>query len=396
MLLDESEELATFRGDVRAFTRANLPADIADKTRAGLEYGKSDFVRWQKILQKKGWFATAWPREHGGAEWSLEKRLVFMQESALCGAPPISPYGVSMVGPVLYTFGNAAQRARHLPGILDSDVWWCQGYSEPNSGSDLASLKTTAHRDGDHYIVNGTKLWTTEAHWADWMHCLVRTDKDVKPQKGISFLLIDMKTPGISVRPIVTIDGQHHTNQIFFDDVRVPVENRVGDEGQGWTMAKFLLSNERVAIADTGPKLNLLDAIKHMLNAVDASDAVKLPLRHKLADAEIQLLALCAFEQDCVGMWSGGGSKEGPHASVLKIRGTEILQLLSEIALEIEGPLGGAHDPRDLHLDAAAVRAPAQRASMMAHQYLYGRCWSIFGGTNEIQRSIIAQAILPR
>ena len=305
----------------------------------------------------------------------------------------ISPYGVNMVGPVLQAFGTAEQQQKYLPGILSNETWWCQGYSEPNAGSDLASLKTTAVRDGDHYIVNGTKMWTTEAHWADMMHCLVRTDREVKPQRGISFLLIDMKSPGISIQPIVTIDGQHHTNQTFFDDVRVPVENLVGTEGQGWTIAKFLLSNERVAIADTGPKLRLLARIKAMLAALPSSPG-KGHLANKLADAEIQLLGLCAMEEDYVQSWSDGGSKEGPQASILKIRGTEILQYLSEIAMEIEGPMGAAHDPHDLHRDPAGDIGPAAQASLIAHQYLYGRCWSIFGGTNEIQRTIIAQNLL--
>ncbi len=391
--LAESSESAAFRTEVRSFVATNLPADIAARGAKGLEIAKADFVRWQKILRQKGWFAAAWSPVYGGAGWDLERQLVFLQEAALGNAPMIIPYGVNMVGPVLQTFGTPEQQARHLPGILSSDVWWCQGYSEPNSGSDLASLKTSAVRDGDNFVVNGTKMWTTEAHWADWMHCLVRTDKEVKPQHGISFLLIDMTTPGITIKPIVTIDGQHHTNQIFFDDVHVPAENLVGGAGQGWTIAKFLLSNERVAIADTGPKLRLLDQIKSLLAGLDDTPARQM-LSHKLAHAEIQLLTLCALETDYVKAWADGGSKEGPQASVLKIRGTEILQLLSEIAIEIEGPMGAAHDPRDLHLPSDAVLTPAQAASTMAHHYLYGRCWSIFGGTNEIQRGIIAKAVL--
>jgi alkylation response protein AidB-like acyl-CoA dehydrogenase len=225
------------------------------------------------------------------------------------------------------------------------------------------------------------------------MHCLVRTDREVKAQQGISFLLIDMTAPGITIQPILTLDGQHHVNQIFLDDVRVPAGNLVGGEGQGWTIAKFLLSNERVAIADTGAKLRLLSQIKAMLAEV-AESPTRLLLTQKLAEVEIQLLALCAMEADYVKDWSGGGSKEGPGASVLKIRGTEILQRLSDIALEIEGPLGAAHDPRDLHLPAGTQLSPAQSASMIGHQYLYNRCWSIFGGTNEIQRGIIARAVL--
>lgn len=382
-----------FRAEVREFVRAHLPADIARKGALGLEIHKEDYVRWQKILLEKGWFAAGWPAEHGGADWPIDKQLIFLQESALNNAPMIIPYGVNMIGPVLQEFGNAEQQARFLPGILSSDTWWCQGYSEPNSGSDLASLKTTAVRDGDHYIVNGTKMWTTEAHWADMMHCLVRTDKEVKPQRGISMLLIDMNSPGIDVRPIVTIDGQHHTNQLFLDNVRVPVENLVGEEGQGWTIAKFLLSHERVAIADTGPKLRLLKNIKAMMAQVPASPS-RDRLAEKLAGAEIELLTLCELEQNYVSKWAEGASREGPEASVLKIRSTEILQRLSEIALEIEGPLGGAHDPHDLHLEPGGQFSPAQLASFMGHQYLYGRCWSIFGGTNEIQRNLIARSLV--
>jgi alkylation response protein AidB-like acyl-CoA dehydrogenase len=382
-----------FRTEVRDFVRSHLPEDITRKGVLGLEIHKEDYVRWQKILREKGWFGAAWPVEHGGSGWSLERQLVFLQEASLNNAPMIMPYGVNMIGPVLQAFGTVEQRAKYLPGILSSDTWWWQGSSEPNAGSDLASLKTTAVREGDQYIVNGTKMWTTEAHWAEMMHCLVRTERGAKPQRGISFLLIDMKSPGIEVRPIITIDGQHHTNQIFFDDVRVPVENRVGAEGEGWAIAKFLLSNERVAIADTGPKLRLLRTIKAMLRGVPQSPARTL-LTNKLADAEIQMLALCALEESYVADWTDGRSKEGPNASVLKIRGTEILQLLSEIALEIEGPMGAAHDPSDLHRSPSGDFTPAQRASLLAHQYLYGRCWSIFGGTNEIQRNLIARTLL--
>lgn len=394
---DETPEIGAFRQEVRSFVRTHLPADLAARGRAGLEFGKEDFVRWQKILFAHGWFAAAWPREHGGGGWSLERQLALVQETGCAGAPMVIPYGVNMVGPIIYTFGTPEQRERHLPGILSSEVWWCQGYSEPNAGSDLASLKTTAVRDGDHYIVNGTKMWTTQAQWADWMHCLVRTDRDAKPQAGISFLLIDMKTPGITIRPIVTIDGQCHTNQVFLDDVRIPIANLVGAEGQGWTLAKFLLANERVAIADTGPKLKLLHDIKAMFRALVQREGVTpgvTGLADRLADAEIQLAALCALERDYVRAWQDGASRAGPEASILKVRGTEILQLLSEIALAIAGPWGAVHDPADLHLGTATALPSAQRASAMAHQYLYGRCWSIFGGTNEVQRGLIARSVL--
>ena len=399
LLLDEGPALAAFRDEVRSFVRANVPPALALKGQQGLEYDKADFVAWQGLLHRHGWFAAAWPVEHGGVGWDLERQLTFLQEAALNDAPFIVPYGVNMVGPVLYTFGTPAQRSRHLPGILSSEVWWCQGYSEPNAGSDLASLKTTAVRDGDDYIVNGTKMWTTEAHWADWMHCLVRTDRTVKAQRGISFLLIDMRSPGITVRPIVTIDGQHHTNQVFLDDVRVPAENLVGAEGQGWSIAKFLLSNERVAIADTGPKLRLLTDLRRRLHAATQSgmldQAAAQSLEVQIADAAIQLSALCALEKTYVRAWAHGAASDGPQASVLKIRGTEILQLMSELALQIAGPMSAVHDPADLHAEPTEEPTQAIEASVAAHRYLYGRCWSIFGGTNEIQRGIIARAVLP-
>jgi alkylation response protein AidB-like acyl-CoA dehydrogenase len=390
-------EANAFRREVRDFVRDHLPPDLRSKSEKGLEFTKADYVQWQKLLREKGWFAGAWPVELGGQGWNLERQLAFVQEAGRAGAPMIIPYGVNMVGPVIYSFGSEDQKERHLPGILSSDVWWCQGYSEPNAGSDLASLKTSAVRDGDDYVVNGTKMWTTEAHWADWMHCLVRTDREGKPQAGISFLLIDMKTPGIDVKPIVTIDGQHHTNQIFFDDVRVPVSNLVGEEGQGWSIAKFLLANERVSIADTGPKLRLFRQIKEMFAVLreqeGATGHVAL-IGDNLADAQIQLKALCAMEQDYVRAWQDGAGRDGPEASFLKLRGTDILQYLTEIALEIEGPLGAVHDPADLHLPPGSNLSPSQSASTMAHHYLYGRCWSIFGGTSEIQRSLIAKSIL--
>lgn len=395
---DADDEIAAFRAQVQTFIHKALPDDIAAKGRNGLEITKNDYVTWQKILREKGWFAAAWPQQHGGAGWDIHRQLVLLQEAALADAPLIIPYGVSMVGPVIYSFGNDAQRVRHLPGILSSDVWWCQGYSEPNSGSDLASLKTTAVRDGDHYIVNGTKMWTTEAHWADWMHCLVRTDREGKPQAGISFLLIDMTLPGIDIRPIVTIDGQHHTNQVFLDNVRVPVENLVGEEGQGWTIAKFLLANERVAIADTGPKMRLLTQLRERFAGAKADGAISGASLDRIAGrlivVETELAALIAMEDRYVAQWANGGSKTGPEASILKIRGTEILQSLCEIGEMIEGPLAAVHDPHHLHIPADRPPDAFERASAMAHRYLYSRCWSIFGGTNEIQRNIIAGHIL--
>ncbi|MGB0220076.1 MAG: acyl-CoA dehydrogenase family protein [Sinimarinibacterium flocculans] len=389
LALQETDEERDWRRQVRDFTQAHLPERIARKTALGLKTEKNDYVGWQKVLYEHGWFAGAWPLEHGGQGWSLVKQLIFAQESSVCGAPWISPYGVKMVGPVIYTYGNDAQKGQHLPGILSSDIWWCQGYSEPGAGSDLASLKTFAELDGDHYVVNGAKMWTTEAHWADWMHCLVRTDRGSKPQAGITFLLIDMKTPGIEIRPIVTIDGEHHTNALFLDNVRVPVANRVGEEGQGWGIAKFLLGNERTSIADTGQKLHLMHRVQAMAGQTDIGEL----LAARLADVSIQLLALCALERRYVAAWQAG-AKAGADASILKVRGTEVLQAITEVALDIEGPMAAAHDPADLHRVPDGESSPAQQASTIAYEYLYGRCWSVFGGTNEIQRNLIARQVL--
>ena len=393
---DEAPEAAASRAEVRNFVREHLPQGLARKVDIALELDKQDYTGWEKILHAHGWFGVAWPPEHGGAGWGLERQLTFIQEAALNSAPMVMPYGVNMVGPVIFTFGTPAQQEKYLPNILSSRTWWCQGYSEPNSGSDLASLKTFAVREGDQYVVNGTKMWTTQAHWADMMHCLVRTSKSGRQQEGITFLLIDMKTPGITVRPIITNDGQHHTNQTFFDNVCVPVENRVGEEGDGWKIAKFLLANERIAIADTGPKLKLMQDIKRIFKQYTATlpAAVQCSLSLRIADLEIQLAVLCMVERRYIAAWANGASRDGPEASLLKIRGTEILQHIAELALDLEGPLGMAHDPADLHLPVETAFSPAQQASMMAHHYLYSRAWSIFGGTNEIQRNIIARFAL--
>jgi alkylation response protein AidB-like acyl-CoA dehydrogenase len=399
LALQDTPETHRWREEVRAFTRTHLPEGTARKGRLGLKLEKEDYVEWQKLLHRHGLFGGAWPPEFGGAGWNLVKELIFVQETALCDAPMISPYGVNMVGPVIYTFGTDAQKQQHLPGILSSDTWWCQGYSEPGAGSDLASLKTTAERDGDQYVVNGAKLWTTEAHWADWMHCLVRTDRSAKSHAGISFLLVDMSTPGITTRPIVTIDGLHHTNALFFDNVRVPVANLVGGEGRGWDIAKFLLSHERVSITDTGSKLRLIQHVHALLRTMISDpttpESVRWLLSDRYATSCIQLLTLCTLERRCVDAWSDG-APVGTEASVLKIRGSEILQSICELALELEGPLAAAHDPRDALRSPSSSLSQPQTASLFAYRYLYSRCWSIFGGTNEIQRNIVARQALRR
>lgn len=392
----EGFDEAAFRREVRDFVAEALDPTTRYRVENGLYLEKSDYVGWQKALRRRGWFAGAWPREHGGADWTVRREHAFLQEAALAGAPMIVPYGVNMLGPVLHAFGTEAQKRRHLPGILESDTWWCQGYSEPNAGSDLAGVSTAAVRDGDHLVVNGTKMWTTEAHWADMMHALVRTEKSDRKQKGITFLLIDMRTPGIKIDPIVTLDGVHHTNQVFFDDVRVPVENVVGAEGDGWKIAKFLLSRERAFIADTGNKLRMMERIKSAVASLDdsAGSVERVLLRERLHDLEASLVALVALEREYVDAWMAG-IDDGIGASVLKVRGSELLQRMTEFWRDALGVHGACYDPEDRARDGGLGAPEAwRRAAGVNYAYLYARCWSIFGGTNEIQRNIIASTLL--
>ena len=387
-----------FQQEVRDFIRTHLPADIRHKVENELLLKKDDHVRWQRILhEKKGWYGGSWPKEYGGAGWSTVQQYLFGQENALAGAPFIIPYGVSMVGPVIYSFGSAEQKQRYLPDILGNETWWCQGYSEPNAGSDLASLRCSARREGDGYVINGTKMWTTQAHYADMMHILVRTDDTGKKQQGITFLLLDMKSPGVSISPIITVDGLHHTNQTFFDEVRVPVANRVGEEGDGWKIARFLLAHERTAIADSGAKSRAVAAIRKRLRVLDGQSGgapQTQQFRLRLADIEAQLAALIAMEQRLVAAEQHGGLK-GFEASAIKVRATELQQAISVLVSDMNGPYKVAYDiGRVDRGEILEQPTPAQSASSGSYMYLYGRCSSIFGGTNEIQRNIIAKAVL--
>ncbi len=302
-----------------------------------------------------------------------------------------------MVGPVIYTFGNEAQKVKWLPPTLRNDIWWCQGYSEPNSGSDLASLKCAARREGDHYVVNGTKMWTTEAHYADMMHILVRTDSSGRKHEGITFLLLDMKDPGVTISPIVTIDGLYHTNQTFFDNVRVPVENRVGEEGDGWKIAKFLLEHERTAIADTGAKVRAVEKMKGIIASLARecpNAAENILFKTRLADIEMQLTSVLALEQRLVQAWSRGESS-AHEPSALKVRATELQQEISILMSDLSGVYKGAYDVK--RVDAGEmIEEPtlAQEASSANYLYLYGRCASVYGGSNQIQRNIIARTVL--
>jgi alkylation response protein AidB-like acyl-CoA dehydrogenase len=390
------EELA-FRDEVREFLQKELPADISTKVKNGQPVGAKDYVRWQKILYKRGWAAPGWPKQFGGPGWGPVQMHIFDEEAAAAGAPRMIPFGLKMVAPVIMAFGSPEQQKRFLPRILSADDWWCQGYSEPGSGSDLASLKTRAERQGDYYIVNGQKTWTTLGQHADWIFCLVRTDPNApKPQQGISFLLIDMKSPGITVRPIITMDGAHEVNEVWFENVKVPVENRVGEENKGWTYAKFLLGHERTNIAGVGASKRELRRLKNIARQEikNGKPLIEDPLfAAKIAQVEIDLMAL---EITNLRALSAEAEKRapGPEASVLKIKGTEIQQALTELMMYAVGPYAlpfGRESSEEG--DLKSVAGPAYAAPLAA-TYCNFRKVSIYGGSNEIQRNIISQMIL--
>jgi alkylation response protein AidB-like acyl-CoA dehydrogenase len=390
-----AEEQA-FQAEVRQFLARELPADIRDKVYNARHLDRDDYIRWQKILFKKGWAAPSWPVEFGGTGWSAIQQHIYEEESALAGAPRTVPFGLKMVAPVIMKFGNEAQQKRYLPRILSMDDWWCQGYSEPGSGSDLASLKVRAVRDGDHYVVNGVKTWTTMAQYADWIFCLVRTRTDGKQQAGISFLLIDMKTPGVSVHPIITLDGAHEVNETWFDDVRVPAENLVGEENKGWTYAKFLLGHERTNIAGIGASKRELLRLKKIA-ATETRNGKPLlddPLfAQRVAQVEVDLMAL---EMTNLRVLSAERARKDPGAisSILKIKGSEIQQTLSELMMLASGPyaLADVRQARDAG-GGQGLLGP-DHATPLAATYFNLRKTTIYGGSNEIQRNIIAHMIL--
>lgn len=392
MELSFSQEETAFRQEVRAFIRENLPAATQRKLVNGHPISKQDWVDWQRTLNKKGWAVPHWPVEYGGTGWSATKRFIFFDELQSAPAPSPLVFGVNMVGPVIVAFGNDEQKERFLPRIANLDDWWCQGFSEPGAGSDLASLRTTAKRDGDTYVVNGQKTWATLAQHANWMFCLARTDPSAKPQKGISMLLIDMKSPGVKLRPIQTIDGDHEINEIFLDDVVVPAANLVGEENKGWDYAKYLLGHERVTVARVGASKERLRRIQELARSKtgDASSLTNdLRFRSRLAELQVELKALEITQMRVVAEEQANGGKPGPAASILKIKGSELQQAISEFMLDLVGPLGmrcqaGTEDERD-HEDWMARTSAT---------YFNLRKVSIYGGTNEIQRTIIAKTVL--
>lgn len=389
-----SERDLAFREDVQTFLRDEYPQDIKDKQNRGEGLDKEDIVRWHKALHRRGWTGVNWPVEYGGTGWSATQKYIFNNELAAANTPPLLGFNLKMLGPVIYTYGNEEQKKRFLPDILSLDVWWCQGYSEPGAGSDLASLKTAAVRDGDDYIVNGQKTWTTLAQYADWMFCLVRTNPDAaKPQQGISFLLLDMKSEGVEVRPITTLEGEVEVNEVFLTDVRVPVANRIGEENQGWTCAKMLLSNERTGIANVAGSKYEIKRLRIAASQVLAGDASLLQdaeFARKLADVEIDLTALEYSELRVLGQMAAGEAP-GPESSLLKIRGTDITQSISELFVETAG-----YYAMPLYASAGDNVYPSalEFAKRVAGRYFNLRKVSIFGGSNEIQRNIIAKAVL--
>jgi alkylation response protein AidB-like acyl-CoA dehydrogenase len=378
-----------FRDEVRAFFAENTPESFKPRVRAGMRLEPHEFVAWQKLLHARGWGAPSWPKEYGGTGWTPTQLFVFETEAARADAPVQYHQGLELIGPIIFTFGNAEQKARYLPAILSSDDWWCQGYSEPNAGSDLAFLTTRAVRDGDHYVVSGQKMWTSYAQVANRMFCLVRTDPDARKQAGISLLLLDMDMPGISIRPIITMDEIHHTNEVFLDNVRVPVANLIGEEGQGWSYGKVLLDRERGVTAAT--TLRLSQQVRGARAAATAARTATGRLiddpatAERLAQLEIEVIALEMMVMRTMAE-AASGQDSGPRASMIKVRWSELLQEVTEFWVEALG------------YDAAAF-APLGEANAGAEPWpmlgmLYSRVTSIYGGANEIQRNIIARRAL--
>ena len=394
MDLTFSKDDLDFQAEVRDFLTSEYPLAIKEKQDKRLPLEKEDIISWQKILASKGWFAINWPKEYGGAGLTPTQIYILQTELAGANTPILIPFGVNMCGPVIYTFGTEEQKKKFLPGILNSDTWWCQGYSEPGSGSDLASLQTKAELKGDNYLVNGTKTWTTLAQHADWVFCLVRTETTDIKQEGISFLLIDMKSKGIEVKPIITIDGAHEVNMIYFDDVEVPANNLIGEEGEGWNIAKFLLMHERTGIAGIAALKRELKRLKEISSDLIVGEASLLDdanFRNKIEAAEIELTATEFTELRTLSQISSGGAP-GPESSILKIKGTELQQSISELFIEM---LGYYAHPflTEAELGSNASIGPDYAGSAMPH-YLNFRKVSIYGGSNEIQRNVISKAIL--
>ena len=395
--MSSDERFDAFRDEVRAFCAANMTPEVRRKQERSQHLDRDEYDAWLKRLGDKGWLTGKWPKEHGGLGWEPEQFLVFEEELGRAGAPPLINFGINLAGPVIYTFGTEAQKAKYLNDIARNNTWWCQGYSEPGAGSDLASLSTRAVREGDHYVVTGQKIWTSWAHWADMIFALVRTDPTVKKQAGISFLLIDMKTPGVTVRPIIGITRHHHLNEVFFDAVRVPVENLIGEENKGWTYAKFLLANERLHSLSFAKFEAYLAKIR---KAMDATSDGGRPLsrdplqRRKLAELEVKMATAKALMTDQLAAARSSGSPPMMGAAALKLRGTELQQSILQTGLEVLGRHGPVY--QDLALEAGwngDFVGPDVSAGLI-YEHLYRRAATIYSGSNEVQRNIIAKGAL--
>lgn len=387
-----------FRAEVREYFANDFPQDVLHKQQHGIALSRDDVVRWHKHIYERGWAAPNWPEEYGGTGWSPVQKYIFADERARVSAPPYLAFGVSMVGPIIYSYGNEQQKQKFLPDILQFNTWWCQGYSEPGAGSDLASLKTKAELRGDHFVVNGTKTWTTLGQYADWIFCLVRTNSDVaRRQEGISFLLIDMDDPGITVKPIVLLDGEHEVNEVHFENVQVPVANLVGEEGKGWTYGKVLLQHERTNIAGVaGSKFQLQALRRQAAESINGARPLAADRNYmrKLAAAEIELKALEYTELRTLASVASGKAP-GPESSILKIAGTELRQRIDALAMEAAGyyalPYVREQYEDDFPVEQRIGSGTQTRSSLT---YFNDRKVSIFGGSNEIQKNIIAKHVL--
>ncbi|QFS81745.1 Acryloyl-CoA reductase (NADH) [Roseivivax sp. THAF40] len=396
MDLTYTDDQKAFRDEVRSFLAEKLPKRLSDKVAGGKRLTKEDYEEWHAILNEKGWLGVTWPKEHGGTGWDAVERHIFEEETTRAAAPRIVPFGLNMLGPVLMKFGSKEQQAHYLPRILNGDDWWCQGYSEPGAGSDLASVKTTAVREGDHYIVNGQKTWTTLGQYANMIFCLVRTSKDGKPQEGISFLLIDMDTPGVTVRPIVLIDGEAEVNEVWFEDVKVPAENLVGEENKGWTYAKYLLTHERTNIAGVGFATSALSNLKRIagLEQSGGKPLIENPFfAAKMAQVEIDLMAMATTNLRTIAA-AAAGNAPGAESSMLKIKGTVIRQEINALTRQAVGPYAMPFVSEALDEGANVSPVGPDYALPATQSYFNNRKLSIYGGSNEVQRQIISKAIL--
>src|SRR6188768_3733334 len=373
-----------FREDVRGWVRENLPREISQKVHNALRLTRDDMQRWAKILGKKGWLGWGWPQQFGGPGWNAIQKHLFEEELALAGAPRVIPFGPVMVAPVIMAFGSPEQQKRFLPGIASGEVWWSQGYSEPGSGSDLASLKTRAERRGDFYVVNGQKAWTTLGQYGDWIFCLVRTSTEGKPQTGISFLLVDMKSPGVTVRPITMLDSEHEVNEVFFDNVEVPAANLIGEENKGWTYAKYLLAHERTNIADVNRAKRELERLKRIAKAEGVYEDQR--FRDEIATLEMMVLRVLSAEKS--------GKQSLDVAGLLKIRGSEIQQRYSELMMLAAGPYALPFIREAMEAGWQGDHVSAAHCAPLAATYFNNRKTTIYGGSNEVQRNIVAQTVL--